>query len=201
MGNNTRRRPPRPIRNPPCSGLNASTRASSDKRSTEDANGVLWRKAPRPAETMNSAPRAAGPTSRSGSCETLAPVPLETSRRMRPSATSHTARPMSVPRVDLPTIGDDQRERRHQERTADTEIAPHADQRPHHDRPAHRRKRKEVLTSKEPVRAWEAGNPRRAHRPILAQTTYRSENSDRPQGLQCRGGRYRDGLSRDTQLL
>ena len=103
IGSSTKRRPPKPIRRPPCSGLKASTRASTESMSTEDASGVLLRKAPRPAEMMNKAPSVAGPTRRRGSSETVPPVPLGIRRRIRPSAISHTARPMSVPRVDLPT--------------------------------------------------------------------------------------------------
>ena len=140
MGNTTRRSPPRPIRKPPCSGLNASTRASSDKRSTEDASGVLWRKAPRLAETMNSAPRAAGPTRQkrvmrdAGTGPTGDQAPNEAQCHQPDSETDERA--SRRPAHDR----DDEREGRHQERPTETQIAPHADQRPHHDGPAHGRK-------------------------------------------------------------
>ena len=117
---------------------------------------------------MNKAPSVAGPTRRRGSSETVPPVPLGIRRRIRPSAISHTARPMSVPRVDLPTTA-------MTSGSADTSSAPRTPKllptpinASDDDGPTHRRDRKKAMTSNRSERARAAGTQCQSHSSIFA---------------------------------
>ena len=104
MGNSTRRRPPKPIRKPALQRvecLDQGKRRKQEHGGRQRCSAAKCSPAGRDDEQRSKCRRPdekkrvigdASPRSRS-----------EIRRRMRPSATSHTASPMSVPRVDFPT--------------------------------------------------------------------------------------------------